>query len=98
MPDAMVLCHVAERDAIHGYEDTAIPSPETYVDLYEDLAAPVHAGEVVAGAVNTSSLDTDEEARATLEAFGSSIDGPATDPIRFEADDVLAAVLGDDEA
>jgi uncharacterized NAD-dependent epimerase/dehydratase family protein len=97
MPDSMVLCHVAGRDAIHGYEDTAIPDPETYVDLYEDLAAPVHRGEVVAGAVNTASLDSDEGARAALEAFGSSIDGPATDPIRFDADEVLDAVLGDDE-
>ncbi len=96
MPDAMVLCHVAGRDAIHGYEDTAIPAPETYVDLYEDLAAPVHPGEVVAGAVNTSALDTDEEARATLDEFESSIGASATDPIRFDADEVLDAVLGSD--
>jgi uncharacterized NAD-dependent epimerase/dehydratase family protein len=97
MPDAMVLCHVAGRDAIHGYEDTAIPSPETYVDLYEDLAAPVHPGEVVAGAVNTSAIAADEEARATLDEFGSSIGGPAADPIRFDADEVLDALLGDGE-
>ena len=93
MPDAMVLCHAAGREAIHGYEDTAIPAPETYVDLYEDLAAPVHEGEVVAGAVNTSSLDTDADARAALDDFATSIDGPATDPIRFDADEVLEAVL-----
>ena len=97
MPDAMVLCHVAGRDAIHGYEDTAIPSPETYVDLYEDLAAPVHPGRVVAGAVNTASLDTDAAARATLDDFAAGIGGPATDPIRFDADELLDAVLGDRE-
>jgi uncharacterized NAD-dependent epimerase/dehydratase family protein len=93
MPDAMVLCHVTGRDAIHGYEDTAIPAPETYVDLYEDLAAPVHPGRVVAGAVNTSSLDGDDEAHAALDEFGAAIDGPATDPIRFDVDAVLDAVL-----
>ena len=93
MPDTRVLCHVAGRDAIHGDEDTAIPDPETYVDLYEDLAAPVHPGEVVAGAVNTSSLDSDERAREALEAFGSAVGGPATDPIRFDADEILDAVL-----
>jgi uncharacterized NAD-dependent epimerase/dehydratase family protein len=93
MPDAMVLCHVAGREAIHGYEDTAIPDPETYVDLYEDLAAPVHPGAVVAGAVNTSSLDSDERAREALAAFGAAVGGPATDPIRFDADEILDAVL-----
>ena len=96
MPDAMVLCHVAGRDAIHGYESTPIPDPETYVDLYEDLAAPVHPGEVVSGAVNTSSLDSDAAARETLDEFGSEIDGPATDPIRFDADEILDAVLGNE--
>jgi uncharacterized NAD-dependent epimerase/dehydratase family protein len=93
MPDAMVLCHTAGRDAIHGYEDTAIPAPETYVDLYERLAAPVHPGEVVAGAVNTGGVDTDDDARAVLDDFAASIGGPATDPIRFDADEILDAVL-----
>jgi uncharacterized NAD-dependent epimerase/dehydratase family protein len=89
----MVLCHVAGREAIHGYESTAIPDPETYVDLYEDLAGPVHPSEVVAGAVNTSSIDSDAAARETLDAFGAHVGGPATDPIRFDADELLDAVL-----
>jgi uncharacterized NAD-dependent epimerase/dehydratase family protein len=93
MPDAMVLCHVAGRDAIHGYEHVSIPAPETYVDLYEDLAAPVHPGTVVAGAVNTASVDADVDARAALDEFATSIGGPATDPIRFDADEILDAVL-----
>ena len=94
MPDAMVLCHAAGRDAIHGYEDTAIPAPETYVDLYEDLAAPVHPGEVVAGALNTSSLESDAEARAAVDEFAADVGGPATDLLRFGPDDILDAVLG----
>jgi uncharacterized NAD-dependent epimerase/dehydratase family protein len=95
MPDAMVLCHVAGREAIHGYEGTAIPDPGTYVELYEDLAAPVHPGEVVAGTLNTSSIDADSDARDALDAFGAAIDGPATDPIRFDADELLDAVLSE---
>jgi uncharacterized NAD-dependent epimerase/dehydratase family protein len=93
MPDAMVLCHEAGREAVHGYESTALPDPETYVDLYEDLAAPVHPGEVVAGAVNTAAVDTDATARETLDAFEAAIGGPATDPIRFDADEILDAVV-----
>jgi uncharacterized NAD-dependent epimerase/dehydratase family protein len=94
MPDAMVLCHAAGRDAIHGYEDTAIPAPETYVDLYEDLAAPVHPGEVVAGALNTASLADDAEARTAVDEFAAGVGGPATDPLRFGTDGILDAVLG----
>jgi uncharacterized NAD-dependent epimerase/dehydratase family protein len=95
MPDAMVLCHAAGRDAIHGYEDTAIPTPETYVDLYEDLATPVHPGEVVAGALNTSSLESDTDARTAVDEFAAGVGGPATDPLRFGADEILDAVLGE---
>jgi uncharacterized NAD-dependent epimerase/dehydratase family protein len=93
MPDRMVLCHVAGREAIHGYEDTAIPAIETYVDLYEDLAGPVHEGEVVAGSINTRALDSDDAARATVESYADALSGPATDPIRFGAGELLEALL-----
>jgi uncharacterized NAD-dependent epimerase/dehydratase family protein len=94
MPDAVVLCHAAGREAVHGYESTPIPDPETYVDLYESLAAPVHPGAVVAGAVNTADLETDAAAREALDAFGAAVGGPATDPIRFDAAEILDAVVG----
>jgi len=93
MPDRMVLCHVAGREAIHGYEDTAIPAVETYVDLYEDLARPVHDGEVVAGSINTKGLDSDAAAREAVESYADALGGPATDPIRFDADEIVEALL-----
>lgn len=93
MPDRMVLCHAAGREAIHGYEATLIPSPGTYVDLYEDLARPVHESEVVAGAVNTAGIDGDSEALAAIGEFGDAAGIPATDPIRFRNDELLEAVL-----
>ena len=93
MADRLVLCHAAGREAIHGYEDTAVPPIPDYVDLYESLARPVHETEVVAGALNTRSIEDDAAARGAVETFGDLLDGPATDPVRFEADDVLEAIL-----
>lgn len=93
MPDKLVLCHEAGRETIHGYEDFALPSLPTYVDLYENLAAPVHETEVVAGALNTRTLETDEGARTAVGAYTEALDVPTTDPIRFGPDGILEAVL-----
>ncbi|MFC7069606.1 DUF1611 domain-containing protein [Halobaculum lipolyticum] len=92
MADKLVLCHAAGREAIHGYEDTAIPPVEEYVDLYESLAAPVHEAEVVAGALNTVDVDDDAAAREAVAAFADAVDAPATDLIRFGADEVVEAI------
>ena len=88
MPDSLVLCHEAGREVIHGYEDFEIPPVPEYVDLYESLAAPVHDAEVVAGMLNTSHLD-DDAAREAVAEYGDALGGPATDPIRFDAAEVL---------
>jgi uncharacterized NAD-dependent epimerase/dehydratase family protein len=92
MADKLVLCHEAGREVVHGYEDTELPPVEEYVDLYESLAAPVHETEVVAGALNTRSIDDDEAAREAVEAFGDAIGGDATDPVRFGADEIVEAL------
>ncbi|PSP86429.1 DUF1611 domain-containing protein [Halobacteriales archaeon QS_1_68_17] len=92
MPDALVLCHEAGRDAIHGYESFPIPHPSTHVALYEDLAAPVRGTEVVAGALNTRHVDDEAAAREAVADFGDAIDAPATDPVRFDVGEVLDAL------
>jgi len=88
MPDAMVLCHEAGRESVHGYESFPLADPETLVALYEDLARPVHEGAVVAGALNTRHLDASEAERA-VDAFGTAAGVPATDPVRFGVEEVL---------
>ena len=93
MADRLVLCHAAGREAVHGYEDTAIPPLSDYVDLYEGLAAPVHEAEVVAGALNTMNVDDDEEARAAVDSYGAELGVPAVDPVRFDSEEVLDAIL-----
>ncbi len=91
MPDALVLCHEAGREAIHGYESFGLPDPSEYVQLYESLSAPVADAPVVAGSLNTAGLD-EQAARSAVETFGEALDAPASDPIRFGCDPLLDAV------
>ena len=93
MPDKLVLTHNADQSVVHGYEDFDLPDLETYVDLYEDVAAPVRETEIVAGMLNTSAIESDEEAREAVEAYSAAIGVPATDPIRFGAEAVVDAIL-----
>ncbi|MGM0604067.1 MAG: DUF1611 domain-containing protein [Halobacteriota archaeon] len=91
MADALVLCHAAGREAIHGYEHVGLPRLSTYVDLYESLAAPVFETEVVAGALNTRSL-RGGPAREAIDEFASDLCVPATDPVRFDATEIVEAI------
>ncbi|ELZ06245.1 hypothetical protein C482_00445 [Natrialba chahannaoensis JCM 10990] len=94
MPDKLILCDEAGREAIHGYESVSLPPIQTYVDLYEDLAAPVSETEteIVAGALNTADLD-DEAAREAVDAYADDLGAPAVDVIRQDTDEVLEALL-----
>jgi uncharacterized NAD-dependent epimerase/dehydratase family protein len=92
-PDALVLCHEQDHQAIRGYESVRIPPLDEYAELYERLADPVAEASVVAGMLNTRGFDEGaaEDAVATYE---EAIDAPATDPVRFGVpDDVLDAIL-----
>ena len=92
MPDGLVLCHEAGREAIHGYDSFEIPPIPEVVSLYEDLAAPVAETTVAAGALNTSGLDDADANQAVIE-YATAIDAPATDPVRFGADELLDALV-----
>jgi len=92
-PDSLVLCHVAGRTAVHGYEATAIPPVDEYADLYERVAAPVREAGVVAGMINTQSLADDAAAREAIEEYAAGLGVPATDPVRFGVDEgILEAI------
>ncbi|WP_158055835.1 DUF1611 domain-containing protein [Halorussus halophilus] len=93
MADKLVLCHEATREAVHGYESFDLPPIPEYVSLYEDLAEPVHETEVVAGALNTMHVESDEAARREVEQFEDELGVAATDPVRFDADAVLEEIL-----
>ncbi|MFC4447926.1 DUF1611 domain-containing protein [Halorussus aquaticus] len=93
MADKLVLCHEAGREAVHGYEEFDLPPVADYAALYEDLARPVHETEIVAGALNTKHVEDDDAARDAVATFADELDAPATDPVRFDADEVVDELL-----
>ena len=93
MADRLVLCHDARREAVHGYESFPLPPIPTYVELYESLAAPIRETEIVAGMLNTAGLDGDDAARDAIDDFAADLGAPATDPIRFDAAEVLEEIV-----
>lgn len=91
MPDALVLCHQAGREVIHGYESFSLPDIPEVVDRYESLARSVNPCSVVGGMLNTSKLD-DKEAKESVADYEDALAVPATDPVRFESDALVEAV------
>jgi len=92
MPDSLVMCHDAGREAIHGYESVEIPNPGYVAEMYESLAEPIAPTEVVAGALNTSGLDGEAATEAT-KRYRAQLDAPVADPIRDGPERLLEAVL-----
>lgn len=91
-PDSLVLCHNAGNETFGGYDNFMLPSPVEYVALYESMAAPISPATVDAGMLNTADLGPDD-AEAAVADYAEAIDAPATDPVRYDADDVLDALL-----
>ncbi len=92
MPDTLVLCHQAGREAVHGYESFAIPPVEAVATLYESLAESVAAAEIAAGALNTEGLAA-AAAEEAVGAYGDALGVPAVDPVRDGPEAILEAVL-----
>ena len=97
-PTGLVLVHRAGRKQIHSIPDVSIPPLPKVVNLYETVA---NAGgsfgrvRVKAIALNTFGFEL-EAAKAEIERVEQETGLPCTDVVRFGADSILEAVLGDD--
>jgi len=92
-PHALVLCHLAGATEIEGCPGhPLLPLPEL-VELHERISLPARPARVAAVALNTSLLETDEEARAAIEAAEAETGLVADDPVRFGAGRLVAAIL-----
>ncbi len=92
MPDALVLCHEEGRKVSKGFDDFLLPAAHEYIKLYEDLARPLHPTTVAAGALNTSKIADEDEARAAIDRYAETLGVPATDPVRFGPEAILDAL------
>lgn len=96
-PDALILCHQVTRTHIgdyHGREPwVPIPSYTELIEIYESAAEPVHPTQVIGICLNTYDLD-EASAREACERAAEETGLPATDPVRFESDALVDAIIG----
>jgi uncharacterized NAD-dependent epimerase/dehydratase family protein len=84
MPDHLVLCHEAGREAVHGFETFPLPDTGHIAELYVELAGAVAPTTLLGGALNTSHLD-DGAADDAIAEYERAIGAPAVDPVRHGA-------------
>src|SRR5712691_8576876 len=96
-PDALILCHQVTRDYIgdyHGREPwVKIPSYGEMIDIYERAAHPVHPTKVIGICLNTYDMD-ETAAREAVAKAAEETGLPATDPVRFDSDILVEAIIG----
>ena len=91
-PQALILCHQADRKIMRGTPKTPVPPIENMIDLYEGMAEPVFPTKIIAIAVYTASLPY-EAARLEIERIESATGLPATYVIRFGTEKLISAIL-----
>lgn len=95
-PHAMVMVHrarLAEHDFEHLPECSFPIAPlPPFIALHEQIARLVAPSRVVAVAVNTNAIESDDEARVEIAAIAELTGLPADDPVRFGADPLWAQV------
>lgn len=95
-PTHLILVHRAGQTQIQSFPHVTIPPLPKVVEVYETVAtaggsfAPT---KIVGIALNTFHLDG-EAAQQAIEQARSETGLPCTDPIRFNADPLLNAILG----
>lgn len=96
MPHAMILCWMPGRKGVYGggYGWLELPTPERAIAAYEEAmrwVAPHLGSRVIGLSANTYDLP-EAEARQAVEAAGEATGLPSTDPVRFGAGALAAAV------
>jgi uncharacterized NAD-dependent epimerase/dehydratase family protein len=96
-PDALILCHQVTRTHIgdyHGREPwVPIPSYTEMIEIYERAAQPVHPTKVIGICLNTYDMD-EAAAREACARAAEETGLPSTDPVRFESDALVDAIIG----
>ena len=95
-PHAMVLVHkpgLADHDFDHLPERTFPIQPlAPFIALHEQVAGLVAPSRVVAIALNTSLIASEEDARAEIARTAAETGLPCDDPVRFGGDRLWAAI------
>ncbi len=101
-PHALVLVHkpgLTDHDFDHLPERSFPIQPlKPFIALHEQVAALVAPSKVVAVALNTSLITSDDEARAEIARTAGETGLPCDDPVRFGAERLWAGIEAGVEA
>ncbi len=101
-PHAMVLVHkpgLTDHDFDHLPERSFPIQPlRPFIALHEQVAGLVAPSKVVAVALNTSLIASDDEARAEIARTAAETGLPCDDPVRFGAERLWPAIEAGVEA
>jgi uncharacterized NAD-dependent epimerase/dehydratase family protein len=95
-PDAMILCHKANTQAIRNYPQVPLAPMNEIIAMYESAAFWVRQNDkpkakVIGISVNTSMLD-EPDAQQYLTQLCDETGLPVTDPVRYGVGDLLDAL------
>ena len=94
-PDALLLCHQSSREYIGDYRQASwvkIPPLSTYVRWYEEIGGMVHPTKTIGICLNTYDLDDAAAKKACADAERET-ELPASDPVRYDPDKLVDAIL-----
>jgi uncharacterized NAD-dependent epimerase/dehydratase family protein len=98
-PQAMILVHKA-RQTEHDFDhlpEASFPIADlpSFIDLHERVAGLIAPSKVVAIALNTSAIASEDEARAEIARVRALTGLPVDDPVRFGAGPLWAGIERD---
>jgi uncharacterized NAD-dependent epimerase/dehydratase family protein len=91
-PDGLILCYEAGRELVKGLDQVPLPSLQTLVTAYENVAALRNPCRVIGISVNGRNLSA-EQTTAECKRVSSELGLPACDVYRDGADVLADAVL-----
>src|SRR5690606_24772079 len=96
LPDAMILCHQPSRRCAYGgggaYDWMPLPSVPEMVRICEEAIRPLRVTPVIGVALNTADQE-EAHARTTAARVEAETGLPATDPVRFDPEPLVDAIL-----
>ena len=95
VPHAMIACHQPTRETFRHNAWLRIPPLRDVIELHEAIAAPLRVARTIGVSLNTSDL-SDDAARAVIEQTARETGLPTTDPVRYDTQPLVDAVMAFD--
>jgi uncharacterized NAD-dependent epimerase/dehydratase family protein len=95
LPHALIACHQPTRQTFRHNHWLHIPPLRDVIQLHEAIAAPLRPARTIGVSLNTSDM-SDADARATIARVADETGLPTTDPVRYDTQPLVDAVLAFD--